>query len=257
MNLFTKVKELRIHYKIYGCGQPLVLLHGWGNTIGNWEKLQAYLAQRFQVIAVDLPGFGLSAVPETLWDTATYAEFLRDFLVAINITKPIILGHSFGGKIATYALAKRLFDAEQLILVASSGINLPKSWKIRGKIFCYKLLKKLAAVPVLKYFFTKIIAAYQNQVGSNDYRNSSGIMRKIMVKVVNQDLRDLLPRVVVPTALIWGQEDQSTPVAAGKLMQQLIPNSQIIILENCGHFPLLDDFQGFIAILDKVLIEKK
>ncbi|MCL5261017.1 MAG: alpha/beta hydrolase [Gammaproteobacteria bacterium] len=253
MNLFTKVKELRIHYKISGCGQPLVLLHGWGNAIGNWEKLQAYLAQRFQVIAVDLPGFGLSAVPETIWDTATYAEFLREFLAAINITKPIILGHSFGGKIAIYALAKHLVDAEQLILVASSGINLPKSWKIRGKIFCYKVLKKLAAFPGLKYFFTKIIAAYQNQVGSNDYRNSNGVMRKILVKVVNQDLRDLLPLVVVPTTLIWGEEDISTPLAAGKLMQERIPNSQIVILKNCGHFPLLDDFQGFIAVLDRVL----
>jgi len=256
--MFLRLRGVRIHFKILGAAdQTIVFFPGWGADITHYTALLKHLAQNFKVLAIDLPGFGLSATPEIIWGTAAYAQFLHDFLAAINITKPIIIGHSFGGKIAIYALGKHLVDAAQLILVASSGINLPKSWEIRGKIFCYKLLKKLAAVPGLKNFFAKIIAAYQNQAGSSDYRNSSGMMRKIMVKVVNQDLRDLLPRIAVPTTLIWGEQDQSTPLAAGKLMQQLIPNSQIIILENCGHFLLQDDFQGFIAILDKVLTEKK
>jgi pimeloyl-ACP methyl ester carboxylesterase len=251
--VFTKIQNLRIHYKIAGEGEPLILLHGWGSKIEHYEKLQNFLAQNFRVYAVDLPGFGLSTAPDDVWGTAEYAQFLQAFLANIKICNPIIIAHSFGGKIALYALAKNLFTAAKLILINSAGINLPKPWKTRYKIYSYKLLKKIGSLPGIKILLAAKIAAYQNKSGSLDYRDTRGIMRSILVKVINEDLRALIPAVNAPTTLIWGEEDTSTPLEAGKLMQKLLPHAELIVLQKCGHFPFVDNFEEVSRELEKAL----
>jgi pimeloyl-ACP methyl ester carboxylesterase len=97
------------------------------------------------------------------------------------------------------------------------------------------------------------LESYRKKTGSQDYRNASGVMRATLVKLVNEDLRHLLPAVDAPTLLLWGENDTDTPLASGQIMQQLIPQAQLIIFTNAGHFPFLDNFTKFTNSLDDFL----
>lgn len=251
--LFIKLKNIRVHYKISGNGDPIILLHGWGGSIGYFAKLQEYLAHRFTVYVVDLPGFGLSTVPEEFWGSAEYADLMAQFIREVNISNPILLGHSFGGKIAINLVARGLVKAKKLVLVGSSGIKLPKSLKVNFRIYFFKALRILSLMPIIKSILESSLERYRKKFGSDDYKNASGIMRTILVKTVNENVMMLLPKINIPTLLLWGDQDTAAPLQGGKIMQQAIDGSKLKIIVGGGHFSFLDNWEKFIEELDGFL----
>jgi pimeloyl-ACP methyl ester carboxylesterase len=252
-NLFIKLKNLQIHYKVSGSGEPIVLLHGWGRGLDCFVKLQDYLSSRFTVYALDLPGFGLSTIPESVWGSAEYADLVGLFIRELKITNPILLGHSLGGKIAVGLVAQGPIAIKKMILIGSSGVLLPKSPKVKVRIYFFKLLKFLAGLPIMKSVFASRIDWYRKKLGSRDYQSASGIMRSILVKTVNESIVELLSRIKVPTLLLWGDQDSETPLSAGKIFHQAILNSQLKIISSSGHFPFLDNWEQVKVELDSFL----
>lgn len=251
--MFIKLQNLRIHYKVFGAGESLIFLPGWGWGFEGYLKVITHLAQKFQVIALDLPGFGLSTPPKTAWQTEQYAALVAEFAQKLEIANPILVGHSFGGKIALYLTAQHLVATKKLVLISSAGIKLPKKNIQYGKMYAFKLLKNLARLPLLKIFLARRVNAYRNKVGSQDYRQAQGVMRKILVRVVNEDFRLLLPKIEVPALLIWGEKDTSSPLAAGQLMQKLMPQAKLVVFPEAGHFPHEHDFTEFCKQIDQFL----
>ncbi len=251
--MFTKLENLQIHYKISGSGEPIILLHGWGRDAGYFSKLAEYLTQKFTVYAVDLPGFGLSTSPDAIWGSAEYAQFVESFIKELQINQPILLGHSFGGKVAINLAASRQVGVKQLILIGSSGILLPKSLKVRGRIYFFKLLKFLVKLPIIKNIFAARMELYRKKYGSKDYQSASGIMRAILVKTVNENVVKLLPRIKIPVLLLWGDGDQETPLAAGQILHEAMVNSQLKIISGSGHFPFLDNWEKVKVELEDFL----
>ena len=251
--MFIKIENLNIHYKVSGTGEPVILLHGWGCNIDYFAKLQAHLAKKFIVYAIDLPGFGLSATPEKIWGSAEYANLIEQFVTGLKITSPILLGHSLGGKIIINLIARGLVAAKKIILISSSGIQLPKAFKTNVRIYFFKLLKFLAYLPIMRNILGPRLELYRKRFGSNDYKNASGIMRAILVKTVNENVITLLPKIKIPTLLIWGDQDNTTLVQAGKIMQQDILGSKLKVFSGSGHFPFLDNWERFIVELDDFL----
>lgn len=251
--MFIKLKNINIHYKISGSGEPIILLHGWGCNIDYFVKLQKYLLHRFTVYLVDLPGFGLSAAPEEIWGSVEYADLIAQFVHEVKILNPILLGHSFGGKIAIHLVANELISVKKMILVGSSGIQLPRPLRLNLRIYFFKLLKMLSRMFIIKNIIGNRLELYRRKFGSNDYKNSSGTMRAILVKTVNENVISLLGKIKIPTLLLWGDQDTSAPLAGGKIMQQAIYNSELKIIVGSGHFPFLDNWERFIEELDVFL----
>jgi len=144
----------------------------------------------------------------------------------------------------------------KLVLISSAGIKKPRTPKIWFKIYAYKFSKLIAKLPILKIFLQPKLDVYRARSGSADYRNASGIMRSILVRIVNEDIRKLLPQVDAQTLLIWGEKDTSAPLAGGKLMQELIYDSEIKVIPGCGHFPHIDNFALVTAAIDNFLLNK-
>lgn len=251
--MFVKIGNLKVHYKVAGQGAPLLLLHGWGCDVAAVSKLQKYLEKQFTTYAIDLPGFGLSTAPLEIWGSAEYANLIAQFISVANIVDPILIGHSMGGKIIINLVAHNLVSAKKIVLFSSAGVRLPQAFKLKLKICFFKVVKFLAKLPVLKNIFGARLELYKKRFGSTDYRNASGKMRSILVKVVNEDVTALLPQIKVPTLLLWGDHDTSTPLVSGEIMHKMISGSRLKVFSGSGHFPFLDNYEKVVIELDGFL----
>jgi len=253
MQLFVKLENLNVHYKVAGQGEPLLLLHGWGCDAEAVVKLQKHLAKQFTTYAIDLPGFGLSTVPVEVWGSGEYAYLIAQFIKATKIINPILIGHSMGGKIIIKLAARNLVSIKKIVLISSAGVRLPRPFKLSLKIYFFKVVKFLAKLPPIKNIFGSKLELYKKKFGSTDYRNASGQMRSILVKVVNEDVITLLSQIKVPTLLLWGDQDTSTPLAAGTIMHKMISGSKLKVFSGSGHFPFLDNYEKVVMALDGFL----
>lgn len=251
--MFIKLGSLNVHYKVAGHGEPLILIHGWGCSGELFTRLQQHLARRFTVYAIDLPGFGLSTKPETIWGSAEYAKLVEQFIIATQTNHSILIGHSLGGKIIINLVARHLVEVKKIILISSAGIKLPRSFKLNLKIWFFKLIKFLASFPGIKSLLGWRLELYKKRFGSDDYRESSGLMRSILVKIINEDLTAFLVQITVPTLLLWGDQDTSTPLKAGQIMQNLIQGAKLTVFSGSGHFPFIDAYEKVVMEIDSFL----
>lgn len=227
-----------------GSGDPVLILHGWGGRIESMAPVVECLADSFRVVALDLPGFGASPVPATVWGTGEYAAFVRGVMTSLDVSRAHIVGHSFGAKTSLCLAATHPEAVGKMILVASSGLRSAPSMKARAKRAASRAARAAgrAGRPgrVLKE------AAYK-RLASEDYRNS-GPLRPILVKVVNEDLGHLLGSVTASTLLVWGTADDAVPVSHARRMEAAIPDAGLVLFQGAGHFAYLDEPQKFCRI---------
>ena len=228
-----------------GDGPPVVVLHGWGGRIESMWPVVECLASTARVVAIDLPGFGRSPVPAGVWGTADYAQFVTDLLADLGIERAHFVGHSFGAKTALYVAASQADRVDRLVLVGSSGLTSAPTIKVRAK---RGLSRAARIVGKLGAPGAKARDAVYGRIASRDYKEA-GPMRPIMVKVVNEDLSYLLPRIKAPTLLVWGTEDDAVPVAHARRMEALIPDAGLVLFDRAGHFAYLDEPDRFCRIV--------
>ncbi len=236
-------------------GKDIILLHGWGSNLGLFRSLAKELQSNFNIYNLDFPGFGESDAPETVWGVEEYTTFIEAYVAHNNISNPIIIGHSFGGRVALVYASRSATN--KLILIDAAGVKPKRPLKYYLKVYSFKLYKKLLPCFVGKQEAAKRIEQYRAKAGSSDYSSAQGIMRNILVKVVNEDLKHLMPKIEAPALLIWGENDTATPVRDAKIMEKLIKNSGLVVLKNAGHFSFLDKAYDVNLIIDNFLNEDK
>lgn len=247
----TQLNGLNINYFLKGEGNLVVLLHGWGSNITLFNSMADVLAQKYRVLAMDMPGFGKSDEPEAPWDVENYVDFVIDFLKPYYGKKITFLGHSFGGRVIIKMFEKQSlpFEINKLILVDSAGVKPKKTFRQNVKLYTYKATKSvLMSKPVIK-IFPDAIENLRKKNGSADYNAASPVMRQTLVKVVNEDLTHLFSRVTPPTLLVWGRNDTATPLSDGYLMEKLMKDAGIVVLNNSGHYSFLEEQVTFNKVL--------
>lgn len=250
------VKGLKINYKETGQGATIVLIHGWGSDLSVFDKIQTFLQKDFHVISIDLPGFGKSDPPTEVWGVYDYTSFIEEFFKIKNISQPILAGHSYGGRISILYASRN--PVKKLILIDSAGIKPRRKLKYYIKVYLFKLVRKALPIVIGKKRADPILENYRKKSGSSDYRNASGIMRQVLVKSVNEDLKHVMPQIKAPTLLIWGEHDTATPVSDAKIMEKRIKDAGLVVLKNAGHFSFIEKLQEFLIILNNFLeVEKK
>lgn len=254
--MYINLTDVRLNYIQSGEGQNVILLHGWGANIGAFRPVHEHLAKHFNVYSIDFPGFGESQEPPEPWGVEDYTDLLREFITKLKIDNPILVGHSFGGRVSIYYAAK-YGGIKKIILVDSAGIKPKRNPSYYIKVYTYKACKNILKLPGLRKHADTILTKIKTKTGSADYRNVSGVMQQTLVKVVNEDLQHLMPKIKVPTLLIWGENDEATPVSDGKRMEELIPNAGLVVLKNAGHYAYLDQLHQFLIIVDKFLEEDR
>jgi pimeloyl-ACP methyl ester carboxylesterase len=230
-----QVLEDNINFIDTNSNNPKVcFLHGWGRSSKDFKKI----SESFDYISFDLPGFGKSPAPKISLNPEEYANFVLD-----NLPKSveIIVGHSFGGRVATYMSLKRKFS--KLVLIGVPLIQNKNSSNKKGSLYYLKKLNKIGLIS------DQFIENYKNKKGSYDYRNASGIMREVLVKAVNDDLEPQLNLINTPVDLIWGSEDKEVPTSVATAANNMFPKSSLHILNNQGHNPLNSSYDEIINII--------
>ena len=241
-----KIHDVEINYLNYGNkdGKTVVLLHGWGQNIEMMKPVGDALQDDFNILIIDLPGFGKSSEPKTVWTLYDFAECLNELLTELKIVNPILIGHSFGGKISLVYASH--YKCEKLVLFASPFKQEIKKLSLKTKIL--KTAKKIPGTEKLADFAKK-------HVGSTDYKNASKTMRDILVEHVNCDLTDEVKKIKAPTLIVWGTNDEAFDYNNAYELEKLIDNAGVVIYENCTHYAYLENLKQTINVLNSFLRE--
>mgnify|MGYP004444693071 FL=1 len=230
----------------------VVLMHGWGCNSSTLKMLENIaVTNGFTVINVDFPGFGNSPEPDSIWGVEEYTRLIEQMLKNEGVDSPILVGHSFGGRVAILYASRN--QADRVILVDAAGLKPHRSMKYYVKVYSFKLVKKLSLILFSRKKAEQIIERYRSKQGSSDYAQASQKMRAILSKVVNEDLTKALPSVAAPTLLIWGEKDTATPLSDAKKMERLIPDAGLVSFPNAGHYSFLDEPMQFTAVFTNFL----
>jgi len=249
------VDKLDVHYQLLGQGPPVFLLHGWGSNLSLFSAIAEVISQKYTAISLDLPGFGQSPEPDQPWGMDEYLEFTAKFIDCFEAESVIVLGHSHGGRIGI-RLATEVglpFTVSKLILVDSAGIIPKRGFGYHLKVRTYKVGKAILKSVLVAKLFPNGLASFQKKMGSSDYTQASPTMRASLVKVVNADLEPLLSKITAETLLIWGENDDETPLKDGQLMEQAIPGAGLVVLPNAGHYSFLDQAFRFRRVIESFL----
>ncbi len=234
--------DINYYYNDIKSEITLVLLHGWGQNIEMMKPVADKYLDIFNVLAIDLPGFGNSSEPTTPWSIREYAEFLKAFIDSFNLKKIVLIGHSFGGKISL--MYASLYKVEKLICFSSPYCKELNKLPLKNRIY-----KKLKKIPGLKW----VANIMKNYIGSNDYKKASETMRGVLVKSVNLDMTEDVKKIKCPTLLIWGSLDTAVPVKRAYELEKLISDSGVILYEGATHYAYLERLNQVICVLDNFL----
>ncbi len=204
--MIKQIANVNVNYVDYGKGNgTLVFLHGWGQNIEMMKPIADPFQKNFRIIILDLPGFGESGEPNFVWSLYDYVEMLHTLLLELKVDNPILLGHSFGGKISLLYGTK--YNVEKIVTFGS-----PYKREVQEISMKTKVLKGLKKVPIIN----KLEGFAKKHIGSTDYKNASPLMREIMVNHVNLDISNQLNKIKAPTLLIWGTLDEAVPIEIGR-----------------------------------------
>jgi len=214
----------------------IIILPGWGGSQKTWQDFIKKAEVNFNVICIDLPCFGKEPCPKEVWGTEEYSDFVKNKISKVHNQLPtVIIGHSFGGAVATHLIAHNPNIADKLILTGAAIIR-PKI-RIRKIIFgsIAKIGKIIFNLPILNKFQNISKKLLYKIADSPDYNKTSGRKREIYKKIIKQDQQHLLKKIKIDTLLIWGKKDKMTPLKYGKKIHSQLPNAKLVIIEDGTH----------------------
>jgi pimeloyl-ACP methyl ester carboxylesterase len=212
--------------EVYGEGPPKVLaLHGWGRRGRDF----AMVLEGFSGLAPDLPGFGATPAPVEVVGADAYADIVSGLLDSFD-RPPVLVGHSFGGRVAVCLAAKHPGRVGPLVL---TGVPLIRDQRGKTPAIGYRMIRGLNRIGIIS---NGRLEREKRRRGSADYRAATGVMRDILVKVVNESYEEQLSRLNGPVRLIWGEDDHEVPVSVAEMAKSLIKGASIEVLPGIGHF---------------------
>lgn len=234
-----------MHYDFENCGSEYVyvFLHGWGLDSSSFDKIISCI-NNTSYIKIDLFGFGKSDNPSDYFDTYEYAYQVFLLLKSLSINNIVLVGHSFGGRLAVLLSSIFRINIVKCFLCASAGLN-RFSLKKLIKVRMYKFVKWLCGNGVISCDVLK-------RFGSDDYKNSSYLLRGVLTRVVVQDLGFCLCNMACNTTLMWDKKDKATPYWICKKLNKSISNSNIYILKNGEHFAIFKNVYKVAKIIANI-----
>jgi pimeloyl-ACP methyl ester carboxylesterase len=262
------VPGARVNYVELGEGDPILFIHGLSGGWQNWLENLPHFAATHRVIALDLPGFGSSPMPEWEVGMPAYGQLIHDFCQRLGLDRAVLVGNSMGGFVAVEAATAEPQRFSRLVLVSAAGIINTWNPELRATVTAYAWSKFGGAVADNGH--TIVAHPRSRQLALAPFFRYPGQLRPELLieqmaggrcpgfgdalqSLIGHDIRDRLPEIEMPTLIVWGLSDRVIPVAAGISYHRRIPHSRLEIFERTGHVPQLERPARFNALLDEFL----
>jgi pimeloyl-ACP methyl ester carboxylesterase len=227
------VNGLMTNYRKIGSGKTLVFLHGWGDTSATFSKLIEELQGEYEILALDLPGFGGTQAPPNAWGLEDYADFIAAWQAKLGLKKlTAVVGHSYGGAAAIMAMGNHKLNADKLVLIASAGIRNKKPLRKKAMLAGAKM-GRLPLYLLPKTRREKIRKQVYGSLGSDMLLLPH--MELTFKRIIGEDVQTVAAKIKTPTLLIYGSKDKDTPPSDGRRFHNLIPGSRLETID-AGHF---------------------
>lgn len=215
----------------------MLMLHGYlSDKRSFYYQIQELSKNGFLCIAPDMPCFGSSGMTDRPWSVGDYANWLKDFISAMDIKGAYVIAHSFGARVALKLFSQEISLCEKLLITGGAGVVKPRSPQYIRQVKRYRLIKK---------FFPKYA---ERHFGSKEYRSLSPMMKESYKLIVNEDLKGCAQKIVCPTLLIYGREDTVTPYdEEGEIFNNLIKGSKLQLIDG-GHFCFSENYKNFNSL---------
>jgi pimeloyl-ACP methyl ester carboxylesterase len=260
----------RVNYVEIGEGDPILFIHGISGGWQNWLENLPHFAATHRAIALDLPGFGTSPMPEWEVGMAAYARMIHDFCERLGLQRPVLVGNSMGGFVAVQAATQEPRRYSRLVLVSAAGIINTWNPEARATATAYAWSKlggtvadkghwivshprsrQLALAPFLRYPGRLRRELLLEQMAGGRCPGFGDALRDL----IGHDVRERLATIEMPTLIVWGLSDRVIPVSAAISYHRRIPHSRLEIFERTGHVPQLERPARFNALLDEFLAD--
>ena len=247
----VQVGEFNVHYYEGGPqgAETILMIHGFGADKDNWLRFSRPLTARYHVVALDLPGFGDSSKSEAGYDVGTQVERLNAFAKAIGLHKLHLIGNSMGGHIAALYAARHPEEVLSVALLNNAGVNAPQASELFKRLdrgdanpllvrnaddFSNMLDLLFVEKPPLPDSLKQYLA--ERAMASHDFNQK--IFNQLRERYI--PLETELAKIQVPTLLLWGDQDQILDVSSIKVMQPLLKQPSVVIMQACGHLPMIE-----------------
>jgi pimeloyl-ACP methyl ester carboxylesterase len=256
------VDGIRIHLVEAGAGPALVLLHGLSATHANWEHTISAFADRWRVVALDLPGHGRSGKPDAPYTIDFYAGIVRTLGHELGIREAVVVGNSLGGQIAVELGLTYPAWTRGLVLVAPAG-GFPGAvrafgWAIGAAANPRVLRVTLPRALDLCFWDASSPGCAERQrmlaerLAGDDYPQFARAVARSLAGAIAAG-RQPLHRLTQPTLLVWGREDRVVGLAGSRRILREVRHARLAVLERCGHLPMLERPQEFNRLLAEFL----
>lgn len=228
--------------------KTLLFLHGWGQSKQSFLPVINDLKNEgVRCISIDLPGHGNSEEPKEVFGVEDYANIINEIINILSLKNVIIIGHSFGCRISFY-LALKNNNIHKLLLTGAAGIKPKRNLMYHVRVLGYKFQKFLCKTPFYSQYREDLLA----NSGSRDYKEATPRMKQVLIKVVNEDLTHLMPKIKQQVVLFWGINDMQTPLEDGVKMNNLISNSTLVKVDG-SHYAFLENQELFVKEIKKLI----
>lgn len=250
---FVTYKDLNRKVQGPHSAPPILLLHGWGSSAQNMRPLANALSNSYRAHTIDLPGHGSSPPPPAPWGLREHALLLQNYIESEIGESVTIIGHSNGGRIALYMASHPDFSThvDRLVLISPSGVEPQRSWgySLRSRLATalkapLRILPSPLGEPAMDWLRHSLL---WRLLGSVDYNELTGVMRKTFVKTVNHTLDGRLEEIDVPTLLFWGTADEAVSRRQMNVIETAVDDAGLVELEGAGHYGHLDDFDTVLS----------
>jgi pimeloyl-ACP methyl ester carboxylesterase len=216
--------------------KSIIVLHGWGLSADAFTPLKNVLENKgFRVFIPDLPGFGKAESPTAPVDLSFYVDYLHAYIQCNRISQPIVIGHSFGGRIALKFQYICPGVIHALVLTGVPGFTPTPRKRLVIFIALAKIGKIVFSIPPFNLFQSKLRSWYYYLVGARDYYRANTIMRETFKKIVQERLDIYMKKISVPCMLVWGASDLITPLWIAKRMKETINGATLQIIPDTDH----------------------
>lgn len=240
--MYVNTNKSTMYYeKTNSNGQDIIILPGWGNTKETFKYIIDYFKDNNRIFIMDYPGFGMSEEPKEELLLEDYIELILKMIEKEKITNPIIIAHSFGGRLVSILNEK--INIKELILIDVAGI----------KRFNLKLYLKTKIFKIIKKLNKKLAKKIEKNFSSSDYKDLSPIMKKTFNNIIKVNLKSKYKKIKTETLIIWGEKDEDTPLKDAYLLKKVIKDSALIIYKNKHHYSYLEDVYLTNRIIENII----